>query len=88
MTGLPEPLIYTVHFAQHYSHGGEPEGRVVPNSWAGFKRNVSDTVQGNAKRQCGSQGHSPSLAAGVAQPGELPGPSPGLHGLHGHRAGS
>ncbi|KAJ9507282.1 hypothetical protein QJQ45_006245 [Haematococcus lacustris] len=46
-----------------------PEGTAVPNSVAGFKRNVSDTVQGNAKRQCGSQGHSPSLAAGVAQPG-------------------
>ncbi|KAJ9507762.1 hypothetical protein QJQ45_019327 [Haematococcus lacustris] len=46
-----------------------PEGTAGPNSVAGFKRNVSDAVQGNAKRQCGSQGHSPSLAAGVAQPG-------------------
>ncbi|GFH05851.1 hypothetical protein HaLaN_00382 [Haematococcus lacustris] len=45
-----------------------PEGTAVPDSVAGFKRNVSDTVQGKAKRQCGSQGHSPSLAAGVAQP--------------------
>ncbi|KAL6765430.1 hypothetical protein V8C86DRAFT_798944 [Haematococcus lacustris] len=51
-----------------------PEGRAGPNSGAGFKRNVSDTVQGNTKRQCGSQGHSPSLAAGVAQPAPDQGP--------------
>ncbi|KAJ9507393.1 hypothetical protein QJQ45_006359 [Haematococcus lacustris] len=51
-----------------------PEGRAGPNSVAGFKRNVSYIVQGNAKRQCGSQGHSPSLAAGVAQPAPDQGP--------------
>ncbi|KAL6765426.1 hypothetical protein V8C86DRAFT_798627 [Haematococcus lacustris] len=51
-----------------------PEGRAGPNSVAGFKRNVSDTVQGNAKRQCGSQGHNPSLAAGVEQPAPDQGP--------------